>query len=75
MAMFTNKITGGSGGALLLACMRTCAFTSMRTGDDTFEEEKLEHLKFSLEYYLQVPLPPSKKDSLNSHNFDAKINK
>ena len=74
MAMFTNKITGGRG-ALLLACMCTCAFTSMRTGDDAFEEEKLEHLKFLLEYYIQVPLSPSKKDSLNSHNFDAKKKK
>jgi len=46
----------------------------MRTGDDAFEE-KLEHLKFLLEYYLQVPLPPSKNDSLNSHNFDAKKKK
>ena len=72
MAMFTNKITGGGGGASLLACMCTCAFTSMRTGDDAFEEEKLEHLKFLLEYYLQVTLPPSKNDSLNSHNFNAK---
>ena len=72
MAMFTNEITGGrDGGASLLACLCTCAFTSMRTGDDAFEEEKLEHLKFLLEYYLQVPLPPSKNDSLNSYNFDG----
>ena len=61
----------GRGGASLLACKCTCAFTSMRTGDDAFEEEKLEHLKFLLEYDLQVPLPPSKKD-LNGHNFDVK---
>ena len=48
----------------------------MRTaGDGAFEEERSEHLKFLLEYYLQVPLPPSKKDSLNSHNFDAKKKK